>query len=305
MKNWKIVLYIIAILSLLVFTTGCSTKGSSTKLSESEDTVSVNKLNHLEVKQDALAKQDLSLLPSDIRRIKESGKIVVAIFHKDRIPFFYSNEQGKLVGIDVTLAENIASSLGVGLEFDRSAKSFDEVVDLVVTGQADIAISKLSVTLSRAQRARFTTPYAVFHQSILINRLQFAALESKHAEDSLVEEVLKTPQKIGVCEATSYVEYAKRLFPRAQIVSYESIDKLLMAVESGKVLGAFYDEFEFKRALQKDSKLSIYSKLFILQDRVDPIAIAVAPQSVNLLAWLNTYLDVMKTDFAIDELIDK
>lgn len=305
MRTWKITLFIVATLFLLLFTTGCSQKGSGTKQLKTEDTVSVNQLNHLDVKQDTLAKQDLSLLPSDIRRIKERGKIVVAMYYKDRRPFFYSNEQEKLVGVDVTLAENIASSLGVGLEFDRSAKSFDKVVDRVVTGQADIAISKLSVTLLRAQRARFTTPYAVFHQSILINRLQLAALESKYSGDSLVEEVLKTPQKIGVCASTSYVEYAKRLFPRAQIISYENIDKLLMAVESGKVLGAFYDEFEFKRALQKDSKLSLYCKLFVLQTRVDPIAIAVAPQSVNLLAWLNTYLDVMKTDFAIDELIDK
>jgi len=117
--------------------------------------------------------------------------------------------------------------------------------------------------------------------------------------------VINSAQQIGVRTATSYEEYGGILFPNSAITSFTQLDELIAAVREGKVLAAFYDEFELQNEVNKNPKLSIYTKLFVLKDRVDPIAMAVAPQDGQFLAWLNLYLDTMRQDLLIDQQLAK
>ena len=71
----------------------------------------------------------------DIKRIQDRGELVVAMFREDVYPLFYTDERGTLRGHEVDLAKEIASTLGVGLRIDRSAATFDGVVDIVGKGE--------------------------------------------------------------------------------------------------------------------------------------------------------------------------
>ncbi|KUO74742.1 MAG: hypothetical protein APF81_20665 [Desulfosporosinus sp. BRH_c37] len=266
------------------------------------ESVSVNNINSSSTK--SIPDQNLALLSPDIKHIKEKGKLVVAMFWQDRPPFFYSDQAGNLVGIDVNLAKDIAKYLAVDVEFDRSSRSFEEVVNKVVQGQADLGISKLSVTLARAQRASFTQPYVSFQQGLLVNRLLLESILQAHAVTAdATEQIINTSQKIGVLDNTSYVEYAEILFPNAKIIKYNSLPELIAAVRSGEILAVLYDENELNMQINQSPDLLIYTKLFILKNRVDQIAIAVAPDNTNLLAWLNTYLTIMKKDQVVQQIV--
>ena len=308
MFKTRITYYILiaAFCLVAVSTAGCGQTtpgGDKSNLKDTEDVAAKTVVQPPDPKK--LTQKELALLPPDIRRIKERGSLRVAMFWQDRPPFFYADDQGHLVGIDVTLARDIARWLEVDVVFDRQSKSFDEVVDRVAAGQADIAISKLSVTLSRAQKVRYTQPYVVFNQALLVNRLALTALESKHPDREPLDLVINSAQQIGVRTATSYVEYGGILFPNSAITSFTKLDELIAAVQEGKVMAAFYDEFELQNQVNKNPKLSIYTKLFVLKDRVDPIAMAVAPEDGQLLAWLNLYLDIMRQDLLIDQQLAK
>ena len=75
-------------------------------------------------------------LPPDMERIKERGKIIIAIVDDVVPPFFYLDDKGKLTGLDPELARDIASRMGVKVEFNRSSQTWDGVVELVVESQA-------------------------------------------------------------------------------------------------------------------------------------------------------------------------
>src|SRR5262249_27785241 len=122
--------------------------------------------------------------PSDIERIRSHGKLVVAMFEQDRPPFFMHDARGKFVGIDVELAEEIADKIGVKVDFDRSAKSFNDVITKVERREADLGISKLSITTERSLRVRFSEPYVTLQQAFLVNRI--AQSSSTHGHDSLL-----------------------------------------------------------------------------------------------------------------------
>jgi polar amino acid transport system substrate-binding protein len=228
--------------------------------------------------------------PQDIQQIKDRGRLIVAMFHQDRPPFFYTNDEGRLVGLDVEIAREIARWLGVEVEFNREAQSFDGVVDLVANGKADIGVSKLSTTMPRVLRVSFTQPYLVFHHALLINRLQLASLKAKNPEKSVLELLKAGPNKIGVRGASSWIGYAQTLLPDAHIVHMENMEQLLAAVARGDFLALMYDEYEVKKIITGDPGLNVEMQLLILDHQVDPIGIAVAPNSPHLLAWLNFFL---------------
>jgi ABC-type amino acid transport substrate-binding protein len=109
--------------------------------------------------------------PSDIKKIIQKGKLVVAINSVDYPPFFYHNKKGILDGYDIEIANDIAKFLGVKVEFNRSAVTFQDVVKLVQDEHADIAISAISATLSRGLNVRFSEPYLTPNQCLILNRI--------------------------------------------------------------------------------------------------------------------------------------
>ena len=82
-----------------------------------------------------------SVLPPDIERIRSSGELRVAMTADLWPPFFFLNKNKELMGLDVDLATEIARRLGVRVRFVREAKTFDEIVTMVVDRRADIAVA--------------------------------------------------------------------------------------------------------------------------------------------------------------------
>ena len=99
------------------------------------------------------------MLAPDLQSIVDAKILRVAITHFDLPSFHVHGSDGKLVGPEIEMAQQIGRALGVKIEFVEDATSFDSVVDLVATGRADIGISKLSQTYGRLRRVRFCLLY--------------------------------------------------------------------------------------------------------------------------------------------------
>jgi ABC-type amino acid transport substrate-binding protein len=229
---------------------------------------------------------DGRLLAPEFARIVTRGELVVAVLGVDQPPFF-EQQKGQLVGIDIDMAKEIAAKLGVNVRFNRDAKTFDSVVSLLANGDADMAISKLSRTLSRAQVVSFSTPYISLHRALLLNRVKFAQL----AHGRPVPEVVRTYDgTIGVVTNSSYATYVVSNFPHARVISYPSWEALLKALDAGAVTAAYRDEFEVKHVLKMDPTASLRLRVVTLEDLDDTISIGVNVCNPALLAFVNQFL---------------
>jgi polar amino acid transport system substrate-binding protein len=229
---------------------------------------------------------DGRLLAPDIARIVARGELVVAMLGVDTPPFFYE-KQGQLVGLEVDLARAIAKELGVNVRFNRDAKSFNAVVDIVARGDADIAVSKLSRTLARTQVISFSQPYLTLNHALILNRVKFA----QFARDRALPEVIRGfTGTVGVIAKSSFEDYAKRNFPNAKIVSYPGWPDVLKALERGDIIGAYRDEFEVKRILKAEPTASLVLRTVTFKDLEDTLGIAVGIQDRVLLAFINEFL---------------
>jgi polar amino acid transport system substrate-binding protein len=242
---------------------------------------------------------DGRLLAPEFARIVGRGELVVAVLGVDQPPFF-EERGGQLTGLDITLAGDIAKKLGVKVRFNRDAKTFDDVVSLLAKGQADLAVSKLSRTLTRAQVISFSTPYLSLKRSLLLNRVKFAQL----AHGRGVPEVIRSYDgSIGVVANSSYASYVVTNFPKAQVHSYPTWESVLRALNAGEVTAAYRDEFEVKRVLKLDPTASLRLRVVTLQDLEDTLAIGVNVSEPTLLAFINQFLAERNTKFDVSTVL--
>ena len=238
------------------------------------------------------------LPPTDLRRICASGKLVVARYEGERPPFFFRSPTGEWAGFDVDLAADIAARLGVAYQ-PLPAASFDGVVELVASGRADVGISKLSITLPRSQRVRFSKPYMTVYQTLLINRLAVP-----RQEDPFV--ALDRPaSRIGALAGSSYVGYAEHEFPAAGVVEYSEFSRMMVDVAESRLQAAFVDSARANTWRQQNPERLIQVRAFVARDRRDLLALAVNWQDTHLLAWLDLYLDSIRSDGSASRLYRK
>lgn len=229
---------------------------------------------------------DGRMLAPDIARIAARGELIVAMLGVDTPPFFYE-KNGELVGLEVDLAKAMAKELGVNVRFNRAAKSFNGVVDIIARGEADIAISKLSRTLARSQVISFTEPYLTLNHALILNRVAFAQFARERPLPDVIRRFTGT---IGVINRSSFQDYANRYFPKAQIKTYPGWPDVLKALEKGEVMAAYRDEFEVKRILKSDATLSLTLRTVTLKDLNDTLGMAVGINDRTLLAFANEFL---------------
>ena len=246
---------------------------------------------------------DAQVYPPDIQRIKDRGKLIVAMFFEDIPPFFMHDEEGRFYGLDVDLARGIAASLGVAVEFNREARSFDEIVEILARKEADVGISWLSRTLARAEKIRYTKPYIVLHQGLVINRLKLTELPG---HENPLQALNHPDARVGVRTGTSYMDYAHRIFPKAQILQYPDWDPdIVEPVLNGDLTAGYHDEIEVKKYILLHPEASIRVTTAIIKDLTDPIAMAVPWESHALLDWLNIYIEDHVAAWNADKLIQK
>jgi polar amino acid transport system substrate-binding protein len=245
--------------------------------------------------------------PPDIQKIIDRKKIIIGLYYKDKPPFIMTGKNGKLYGLDISLARDIAKYLKVEVEFNRDAKSYTELYETAVTGvtakgnPVDVIISKFSRTYERAKGVRFSQPYLTFRQALIVNKIHVA----RNKIEAYPMDYLRSAKvKIGVRGKTSYVEYARDMFKNAEIVEGKW-DEILSMVVNGEIMAVMRDEYEIMKLLKKDPELAIKISVYILTDRKDHIAMAVPCKSSNLLAWLDMYLDSRQKVLNAKDIIKK
>lgn len=237
----------------------------------------------------------------DMKRILDRGSLLVAAAGFEAPPFVATGANGKPEGTDIDLATGMATALRVGITFDRRARSFNELIDIVVRHEADLAISKLSATLDRATRVRFSRPYLVLQHALLLNRLRFAQIAKGRDP---IEVVRGSDASVGVVSGTAYVEYARRLLPNAKLREYPRwAPDLVDALLRGDVVAAYRDELEVKRALAERPEAPLQLRPAVLTDTRDPIGVAVPWDSTQLLAWVDFYLETQVKPLSVEQLL--
>ncbi|MBZ9821259.1 substrate-binding periplasmic protein [Mesorhizobium sp. CA4] len=215
-------------------------------------------------------------------------RIAMPAFASD--PFFPADGSGDS-GIDVGLARGIAAELGVEPVFDRSAGTFDAMVQQLTSGQADLAIGKLSRTLRRGRSILYSRPYAMLHQGLLANRVNLARITQGKPPEQIIRDF---SGDLGVIEGSSFATYAAATFPHATIQRFAGWNTVIDAIRNGTIDLAYRDDFEIKKLMVDDPSMTVVARSITLTDKVDTIAVGISPDNPHLAAFVDLYLDLAR-----------
>ncbi len=217
-------------------------------------------------------------------------------------PPFFDEEDGTGQGLDFDLARGIAAALRVGMTLERSPGTFDDAVRAVEAGEADIAVCKLSRTLSRGRVIRYSQPYARLHHGLVTNRVRFAQMAGGRPADEVIRSF---SGDLGVIAHSSFAEYAPVNFPGARLHEFADWPSMIEAVRGQAIDMAYRDDFEIKKLMVDDPSLTVVARSITLTDKTDTLAVGVRPDAPHLASFVDLYLDLVRGGavMATDEIV--
>ncbi len=230
---------------------------------------------------------DEGRLAPDMERIASRRQGLIIATAVDLPPYVVTTADGTLAGEDISLGRTLAEALGVAHNFVQ-ADTPDEVVDLVTRGGADLAIARLSITLDRARSVRFSRPYLVLRHALLLNRQHLAQAPAMDPPAALNAR----EATVAIVADSGYADAARRLLPRATLHNFPRWQPdVVDAVRQGEALAGYGDERQVEAALTATPDAPLQLRRFVLDGTRDAIAIALPWSSLQLLAWVDLFLE--------------
>ena len=199
---------------------------------------------------------------------------------------FYEN--GEIVGVDIEIAREIASSLGKELEVKDVA--FDFIINEVQSGKADFGAAGISITDERKEQVDFTIEYTVSNQVVVIR-----TDSSLQSFDELRD------KKIAVQLGTVGESYVEKNFPDATLISQKKYLVAAEGVKSGKADAIVMDELPAKELVASNPELKIMEGILFS----DKYGMVVKKGNTELLNQINEVLKRLMDEGKIEEYILK
>ncbi|MFW0184044.1 transporter substrate-binding domain-containing protein [Rothia sp. CCM 9418] len=219
-------------------------------------------------------------------KLVTSGELTVCT-NSPYKPFEFEQD-GKIVGYDMDIAQAIADKLKLKLNISNTGfEGLDSGVALS-SGQCDIAISGITKTEERATKMSFTEPYLNDNLGILVPKDSTIA-----NADNLKD------QKVAVQQATSGEKYATE--HHADTVQYEDAALMIQALQTGQAQAVIANISVISQALTSDDSLKLAEEI----NTHEEIAAAVATDNQKLLDEANNVITTLKEDGELAKLQEK
>ena len=194
---------------------------------------------------------------------------------------YYSN--GKIVGVDIDIAEKIAERLNKKLVVKDVA--FDSIINEIKTKKSDLGASGISYTEERAKQVNFTINYASSKQVIIVNK------------NSSILDASTLSGNVAVQLGTVADSYLTENYPNVNVVREKKFLAAIQDLKDNKVDAVVMDELPAKKL--------ITDNMIILKDPlvVDNYGMIVEKSNTELLETCNEVINEMTEDGTIDEII--
>ncbi len=229
--------------------------------------------------------------PNGLERIREAGVIRVAM-DPSFPPFEFVDAEGKAVGFDIDLGQELARRMGVEAHFVTT--TYDGLYDALVVGRADIILSALYPDPTRTQDFTFTPAYFNAGEMLVVP----ANSPIEGLSDLAGRKVLAVFGTAGHMEALRW----EQLLPTPPLLeTRESTEEALEALDAGAVEAIVIDALAAQAAKAQGRPIRILTPPVTDESYV----IAIRSTENALIDELNLHLQEMQADGTLEELMER
>lgn len=235
---------------------------------------------------------------------KNTNILTVALLKTDLPPYVAEDKNGKMHGYFINIFEGIAKNLGKKVVYDRTSANFDEMINLVGKGKADLTIAIKN--LPWARKVLFSAPFAHLLPALLISRTWLIQHGSHDYERTDIGLILNKSHdcRIGIVAGGNFVGYLESHFPTVLVKTYPNMSALFVALRKGEIDGLLDPDIAIKTILWLDPSLALHFKCIIFRNDDLSMAVAVNPKKLLLLNFVNQYIEIQKINADADTLLE-
>ncbi len=210
---------------------------------------------------------------------------------------------GKLSGFDADLAKEIAAALGVDAKFVAAGSKTSDVIELVASGEADIGLSYLSESVEAAKRVFFSRPYMIETHTVFVNRVKGIDFAEDCPRVSDLLRLARSPDQLGVLGSSPYAKLLRREEAGSKARLFEDMKTMVNAAASGDIVASLQGELSAKYYLSRNPEITVRLMFCSVPKVQHRVSIAVRPDALGLLRWLDVYLAQRGTIIDLDSLL--
>lgn len=196
---------------------------------------------------------------SELSEIQARGRLIVAV-KDNHYPLGYRDATGELRGFEIDLARRLATDLlGDADAVELLPVSNVDRVNVVVEGNADIAIAGITVTAQRQRITSFSEPYYLDGAGFITTSQRINGLGDL------------TFGRIAVLANSSTLAHVRAQLPQATLVTVPSYQAALTQLDAGQVDAFSGDVSLLTGWQQQDSRYRLLDDVI----SIEPVAIAI------------------------------
>ena len=229
-----------------------------------------------------------------LQQIKDAGVLVVGT-SADYAPYeFHVIEDGqdKIVGFDVSLAEEIADELDVELEIKEM--DFDALITALPAGKIDLIISGMNPTEKRKKAVDFSEIYYTANHGILVK----AEDVDKYTDFSDLDGL-----KVGAQLGSTQAELASTLIKDADFQLLSNVNNLILELKSGKVDAIVMESAVAQIAVKNNPELAVGKPVY--EETEGGNAVAIAKGNEDLVNVVNKVISRVVEDGTMNKYIEE
>lgn len=204
-------------------------------------------------------------------------------------PFSYHDDNDKLVGFDVEVAEAVADKLGLKIKFVEAP--WDSLLSAFDAGQADVMFNQVGITDERKEKYLFTDPYTVTKGALIVKDdndeiKSFDDLKGKKSAHSLTSNWADIARGYG-----------------AEIVSVDGFNEAIDLIVDGRAdatLNNTVNFYDFKKQ-KPDAPVKIVAE----EEKTSETAAMIQKSAPELQEKMNEALKELHEDGTLTEISEK
>jgi polar amino acid transport system substrate-binding protein len=230
-----------------------------------------------------------------LERIINNGVIRVGVNPLFK-PFSFTDENKERVGIDIDIANLLASGLGVKLKI-VVPNTFLDLFPMAQNGEIDVIIAAMSRIFQRAKWVDFTNSYYNTGISVMLSKAKGSGLGISQVKsyEELTDKLRKAGKEdqliIAATTGKGAIKSIPAFFPKAKIKEYPTNEKSAEAVAKGEAHIMVHDEIFLNIWVKDNPDKALYRMtVFRKPYKPDTYGFAVAKGNQPFLNLLNTFI---------------
>ena len=228
-----------------------------------------------------------------LSKIQERGTIIIGL-EGDWAPWSFVDENDQLMGFDVEVAELLAKSFGVKVEYVPT--TWKTLTADTMSGKFDIAICGITRTFARAQKMDMSHGYLLFGKTILCRKADAKKFKSE-------ADLNKKSVRVMVNPGGTNEKFALANLPNCTLLVHPQNAEIPGLIAEGKADVMITETMEARRYTRDDARLDAP----LLDDPFtrNQFGILMQKGDQEWLNYVNFFMEEKDMDGTLDKLEDQ